>query len=208
MKYIDLTNGSGGGSSQKKKYGADIDVLIGDISNNGMLLIPQKQADLVFTGVKSVGAQALMQKFKNANVQNVIFPDLEILGAGSAMEECFYNTSIKTLSMPKLQTLTNGYVLASAFRNTQLTSVEFPALTTIDGNYALQYCFARCLHLTSLSFPALTTVSNNVHQFTDMLQQVTGCTVHFPASMQNIIGSWEDVTNGFGGTNTIVLFDL
>ena len=41
-----------------------------------------------------------------------------------------------------------------------------------------------------------------------MLQGVSGCTVHFPSNLQSVIGSWSDVTNGFGGTNTTVLFDL
>ena len=41
-----------------------------------------------------------------------------------------------------------------------------------------------------------------------MLRGVTGCTVHFPSNLEAVIGSWSDVTNGFGGTNTTVLFDL
>ena len=41
-----------------------------------------------------------------------------------------------------------------------------------------------------------------------MLQGVTGCTVHFPSNLQSVIGSWSDVTAGFGGTNTTVLYDL
>jgi hypothetical protein len=41
-----------------------------------------------------------------------------------------------------------------------------------------------------------------------MLPGVTGCTVHFPSNLQSVIGSWADVTEGFGGTNTTVLFDL
>ena len=41
-----------------------------------------------------------------------------------------------------------------------------------------------------------------------MLQSVTGCIVHFSSNLQSVIGSWADVTAGFGGTNTTVLFDL
>ena len=32
--------------------------------------------------------------------------------------------------------------------------------------------------------------------------------MHFPSNLQSVIGSWSDVQNGFGGTNTTVLFDL
>jgi hypothetical protein len=61
-----------------------------------------------------------------------------------------------------------------------------------------------------LSFPALKTTSfgSYTNQFADMLSGVTGCTVHFPSNLQAVIGSWSDVTSGFGGTNTTVLFDL
>ena len=41
-----------------------------------------------------------------------------------------------------------------------------------------------------------------------MLRGVTGCTVHFPSNLESVIGSWSSVTNGFGGTDTVILFDL
>lgn len=49
---------------------------------------------------------------------------------------------------------------------------------------------------------------NYTNQFNYMLQGVTGCAVHFPSNLQSVIGSWTDVTAGFGVTNTIALFDL
>ena len=74
----------------------------------------------------------------------------------------------------------------------------------------MQRCFQNCTHLTSISFPALTSTSfgSFTNQFNNMLYGVTGCTVHFPSNLQSVIGSWADVTNGFGGTNTTVSFDL
>lgn len=64
--------------------------------------------------------------------------------------------------------------------------------------------------ITDLYFNSLTSSSfgSYTNQFSNMLSGVTGCTVHFPSNLQSVIGSWADVTNGFGGTNTIVLFDL
>jgi len=41
-----------------------------------------------------------------------------------------------------------------------------------------------------------------------MLSGCSNVTVHFPSNLQSVIGSWYDVQNGFGGTNTTVLFDL
>ena len=100
--------------------------------------------------------------------------------------------------------------LSSTFQDcTSLTSVDFSNLTSID-DYGLDSTFYGCTSLTSLSFPKLNSKSFGSYktQFYDMLGDVTGCTVHFPSNLESIMGSWSDVTRGFGGTNTTVLFDL
>ena len=88
-------------------------------------------------------------------------------------------------------------------------SVDLSSVTSI-GNYGMRNAFYGCTGVTSLYFNSLTSSSfgSNTTQFYDMLSGVTGCTVHFPINLQSVIGSWADVTNGFGGTNTTVLFDL
>ena len=76
--------------------------------------------------------------------------------------------------------------------------------------------FFGCVGITSISFPSLSSTSfpgsgsssTFKNFFNDMLSGVTGCVVHFPSNLQSVIGSWPDVTAGFGGTNTTVLFDL
>ena len=64
--------------------------------------------------------------------------------------------------------------------------------------------------LASIFFPSLNSnfFGSYTNQFKGIPQGVTGCTVHFPSNLQSVIGSWFDVTAGFGGTNTTVLFDL
>lgn len=93
---------------------------------------------------------------------------------------------------------------------TGLTSLNLPSMTILNTSGAMTYAFSHCTNLTSLSFPSLTSTSfgSYTNQFNNMLSNVTGCTVHFPSNLQSVIGSWTDVTNGFGGTNTTVLFDL
>ena len=102
--------------------------------------------------------------------------------------------------------------LASTFRGcTNLTSVDFSSLQQI-GEPGFLNTFQDCTSLKSLSFPALRSASfeNNARQncFYNMLQGVTGCTVHFPSNLESVIGQWNDVLDGFGGTDTVVLFDL
>ena len=97
-----------------------------------------------------------------------------------------------------------------AFRDcTSLTSTVLDNVTSI-GRYGLYNAFYDCTSLTSLSFPKLNSNSfgSYTSQFYRMLSGVTGCTVHFPSNLESVIGSWSDVTDGFDGTNTTVLFDL
>lgn len=206
---ISTAPASGGGTGPaKKKYGVDIDSLLGETSAEGGLNIPNENQDLVFTGVKYIASQALMWKFLNTGVQSVSFPDLEKIHTPSAMESCFYNSSVATLSVPKLREISGALCCRQAFYRTNIESVEFTALTDLTARYGLQEAFAKGRRIASIRFPVLTNLGSETNQFNNMLQDVTGCTVHFPAALQSTLSSWSDVQNGFGGTNTIVLYDL
>ena len=124
----------------------------------------------------------------------------------STFQGCTSLTSIGLGSTTRI-----GYAgLRYAFSGcTSLTSVDFSNLTSI-GNYGLEQTFQNCTNLTSIFFPEINSNSlgSNVGQFMQMLSGVTGCTVHFPSNLEAVIGDWSDVTSGFGGKNTTVLFDL
>lgn len=120
-------------------------------------------------------------------------------------------TSLTTVNFNSLSSITATQAFAYAFNGcTSLKTVSFPSLSSMPQTNVFYFAFKDCTSLTSLSFPALTVNSfgNQASQFTSMLKNVDGCTVHFPASIQSKIGSWNTVTSGFGGTNTTVLFDL
>lgn len=130
-----------------------------------------------------------------------------------AFREC---TSLTSVGFPELTTIDSYGVFGSssyggAFEKcTSLTTVTFPKLSSMTPSNVFQTTFKGCTSLTSVSFPALTSTSfgGSTNQFNRMLSGCTGVTVHFPSNLQSVIGSWSDVTAGFGGTNTTVLFDL
>ena len=127
-------------------------------------------------------------------------------GLSSTFNSC---TSLTSVDLSNLQSIGDNGLL-SAFRGcTSLTSVDLSNVTSID-NAGLSSAFDSCTSLTSLSFPKLNSNSfgGYTNQFYRMLSGVTGCTVHFPSNLESVIGSWSDVTSGFGGTDTVVLFDL
>ncbi len=127
----------------------------------------------------------------NNKVASINFPLLEELGGGSSNDS--KQCSLVVSNMPSLET------------------AVFPSLTKVYEHRAIDLSY--CTSLTSVSFPALKSNSFGTNYgvtkpFHNMLKGVTGCTVHFPSNMQSVMENMSSVTDGFGGTNTTVLFDL
>lgn len=112
-------------------------------------------------------------------------------------------TGLTSADLSSLITVTGTYALQDAFAGcSNLTSVDLSNLATIEGSYAFNYTFAGCDGLSEIRFPSLTNVSRDT-TFRNMLSGLHGqseITVHFPRSLQSVIGRWSDVQNGFGGT--------
>lgn len=136
---------------------------------------------------------------------------LKTVSGSNACTNMFQTGGLSSgIDLSGLTSITGNSGCKSMFNASQLKTITFTSLSVLTASYALQQAFSSCRSLTSVSFPALTASSfgSNTNQFNKMLQSVTGCTVHFPAAIQSTIGNWSDVTAGFGGTNTTVLFDL
>lgn len=158
------------------------------------------------------GNYALRNAFySNINMTSIQFPLLrEITGEYAMYEMCQGNTNLTSINFESLENISGTQALDSAFRLCGLISVEFTKLSSITSEDALHYCFNGCTSLTSLSFPALTSNSFGTYltQFRQMLYNVEGCTVHFPSNLQNVIEGLEEASDGFGGINTILSYDL
>ena len=154
---------------------------------------------------------ACSRMLSNTNITQAEFPSLELLDGEFAFQNiCAHCSSLTRVDMSALRTISKQSALAYAFYGcTSLTTMVFSSLKTVSAYKPLEYCFSSCSSLTSLYFPALKDLGNTfTNQFDYMLYQCSGVTVHFPSNLQSVIGSWTDVQNGFGGTNTTVLFDL
>ena len=168
-------------------------------SGGGDVGIPREVSS---TGVYQIPTQSFTFKLpSNAT-------DIGAYAMYSAFQSC---TGLTSVDLSSLTTISGRYAMYNAFYYcTSLTNVDLSSLTTISGSYAMMEAFRSCTGLTNISFPALTSTGfgSYTNQFNNMLRGVTGCTVHLPSNLQSVIGSWSDVTKGFGGTNTTVLFDL
>lgn len=107
----------------------------------------------------------------------------------------------------------NNNELSWAFsNNNKLVDVHFSGLSALSTvcTYPFDCAFHNCSNLNSVSFDVLTEENLQYcsNAFYGLLDGCTDVTVHFPSNLQSIMGNWSDVLNGFGGTNTTVLFDL
>ena len=172
------------------------------------------QAD--FSNVKYVNSYGLYSLFSTIE-QTEGAVNITSIDLGSLQSVGYYGLANLASRCTELQSVNINNVvnigkqgLSTAFMYcAKLTSINLSNVTNID-EYGMFGAFINCISLTSLSFPALKSDSfgSYTNQFNSMLQGVTACTVHFPSNLESVIGSWSDVTNGFGGTNTTVLFDL
>lgn len=134
---------------------------------------------------------------------------LTTIGENSANDMFYGCTGITSVDLSGLTTLSGGFACGGMFYScSSISTVTLSSLTYI-ANYGCYNMFNGMESLTSLYFPALTSSSfGGTDAFESMLQDNDGCTVHFPSNLQSVIGSWQSVIDGFGGTNTTVLFDL
>lgn len=144
--------------------------------------------DLVFTGFKDVGDNALKNKFKqDSSITSVLFNDLEKTTGNYACSSMFFGcTNIQSASFPKLKeisgmgtcksmflscinlgsvslpslTTISGYITCeSMFQNSGVYSVSFPKLSVISGVEPTGGMLGSCRNLESVYFPSLTTSS-------------------------------------------------
>lgn len=148
--------------------------------------------------------------FSGCRLTTLNLPKLELVGANGMQSFVENNSTLTSASMPLVNGNGGQRPFTACFKGCNLTTFKFESLSNITGIYSVAQTFANNLNLQSVWFYALNTSSfgNNTNQFNNMLSGVTGCTVHFPMAIQSTIGSWSDVTNGFSGTNTTVLFDI
>lgn len=179
---------------------------------NGTIQKPNTVMD--FTGATDVGYEALKNLcYENRTITTPV--TLSPLQSVSGNYGCFqmFNSCnyIPSIDVSSLVSITGDYAFGGAFAFCEaITSMSFDNLSVLSGANVFTEAFWYCSGLTTLSFPALKSTSFGLQnsQFENMLLDVDGCTVHFPSNLQSVIGSWSDVTGGFGGTNTTVLFDL
>ena len=190
-------------------FGVDIYDMIGTVDESGVLSASTDMVDLSFDGVTKINPDALTYRFRSHNnIMSAQFPDLIEVGSDGFFG-CFSGcANLSSVLFPKLETAETT-AFQYAFNNClALDSIEFSSLKNI-GIQCFFNCFWYCANLKHIYFPAITENSfgQSTGVFLSMLFGVTGCTLHFPSNVRSLIEGLDGYPN-FGGTDTVVLFDL
>lgn len=142
-------------------------------------------------------------------------PKLKNISGASACQNIFSQcNNIEDVEFPVLETISGNYALNGAFMQAnRLKTVRFPKLETISGN-SIFGLYTGCITASNVNiyFNGLKTTSVVSLTALDKLFSSSGCTIHFPSNLDpqtgsTLISSLTGYPN-FGGTNTVLAFDL
>lgn len=142
-----------------------------------------------------------------SGLKTVNLDSLEYVQGKNCLTYMFHNCSgLESINLGNLSVVDGSYTCSSMFLDCQsLKDVNLEKLSSL-GNSSFNLAFRNCISLQNLYFPSLNVITDN--SLSGMLNGCDGVTVHFKAERQS---SWENLTsflNGFGGTNTTILWDL
>lgn len=148
------------------------------------------------TALESLDLSALTNFYKGSNI--------------------FENSGIRSINLKNLTSISGegNYGVAGVFKGcSRLEKIKFESLNKIgnNGNWLPGQLFGQCTSLTEIAFYAVnnaTFTNTNNSCFEVWLTGCTGVTVRFPMRVQTKLSSFSNITNGLGGTNTTVLFDI
>ena len=177
------------------KYGASLDVWLGDIDENGVLQSPTLSA-FEFNSDKirafTVQGAAPIKSFAS-KVNRVNLPNLLSVGSYSMWQAFKGSTVLSSVNLSALTTVDEGGMLY-AFQNcTGLKAVNFPALTTV-GTQALQTALNGCTSLQVVNMSSLSSVTG-----TQALGQMCkGCTSLISINLDNLVvaAGMDSMLNG------------
>lgn len=170
------------------------------------------------TGLTSLkyiyGGYSCREMFANCiYLTDVCMQNLEVAWGSEALTSMFKGcTSIQSFAFLKLREIYYTAFYRTFEGCTGLTTGIFTELSSLTGPSSnpecMYHCFDGCTSLQHVYFKKLRPDSFKGNKvFSGMLTGCSNVTVHFPPQIQSTIGDWTDVTGGFGGTNTTVLFD-
>lgn len=161
------------------------------------------------------GANTFSNVFNGCTgLTSVSLPSLISCQNTSSFNNMFYNcTSLANVTLTNLAAVSGSNCCQTMFRGcTALTSISFPSLWFLLGSNPLNSIFQGCTSLTDIYFPSLLEGCLSNTALYRIVYNLNGVTIHFPSNLDpqsgsTVISSLSTYPN-FGGTNTVLLYDL
>lgn len=150
-----------GETVNKAKYGANVDTLLGDVDENGVLQTPTVQTTLNFAGVREIGYKGLIYKFHYySNITSVDLSSLQSVG-DQGMYHAFYGCKgITSVNLSSLQTVDSNGLYGAFYSCSGITSLDLSSLQSV-GRYGLDATFSGCTSITgALNLSSLQSVGD------------------------------------------------
>lgn len=168
------------------------------------------------SGLKIIkwGTRAFLQPWPTSHT-TVDFSSLEIIYSAN---QCFQFGIVKQNSdgsqtFPRLRKITSSSCFNQAFMSSyNISVVKFLSLNYADSNPFLT-CLSQNSYISEIHFPAMGPNSfGSTSVFSNMFAGKSGKTIHLPKNLDpaggsTVISSLSGYPN-FGGTNTVLVFDL
>lgn len=153
--------------------------------------------------------------YNNIHLVSADLSSLTTVSGSYAMRETFQNcTNLTSVDLSSLTYVYSNGEFFNCFAATGLTSVSLDSFKLATSvSQPLAYMFTRCPNLKDIYFKAFSGNNNNINTLDgNFITGVDGCTLHFPKNLDpqtgsTIISSMTGYPN-FGGTNTVLAFDL
>ena len=136
---------------------------------------------------------------------------IKTISARQVFSVCFAFANIPEDStlFENLESVSSSGLNSALMYSTGKQTYRFKKLNYIENN-GFEACFGRSsakhIYFNSLKSDSFDT-SGAYYHFESMLMGVTGCTLHFPSNLSSVIPTLDTYPN-FGGTNTVILYDL
>lgn len=176
---------------------------------NGKILPPDTFMDL--GNATDVGEHGLEYSYAYSNITSADLSKLKAVSGANGCSSCFYWSPLLTsVNVSGIESITGNSAMSYFVAGCALlTSITFNKLKIINANSGFNYAF-RYSGIQNIYFPVLESVGTN--NFANMINGITGCTIHFPSALDpqggsTVISSLSGYPN-FGGTNTVLAFDL
>lgn len=193
-----------------RKYGADIDLLLGGVDSEGTYVVPTTRFVLDLAGIKKIPGSGLFGNFMHqTNITKVNASSIESIGDYGCYMTFRSCRNLTSANLSGLKTLTTESMYQMFYDCAALVDVILSSLTSC-GNNALAATFYKCIALKKISFPSLTTVTST--SLGAGTYAFHGCTameeIHFRADMQAEIEAMQGYSTKFGATSSTIFFDL